>query len=297
MSITNTISSLINPLLVDAFIFKLSLSFAVFFSLWITHNIIIILIKRQFKNNDNIYATRKISRYLHFLIGAFFVGQFWFQGLQSLGTFLGLFTAGLAIALKDVVTNFAGWIYLIWQTPFKIGDRVQIQDHQGDVIDIGVFKFTLLEIGNWVDANQSTGRLIRIPNADIFNQPIANYSKGFNYNWYEIPVIVTFESNWKKAKDLLITVIASYCESYEDELRRALKKAKKDYPINYTHITPTIYTGTVDQGITLTLRYMVATRRIRESNHEIWEKILDIFDEHDDLELAYPTHRLINIKE
>ena len=39
--------------------------------------------------------------------------------------------------------------------PFKIGDRIQIQDHQGDVIDIGVFKFTLLEIGNWVDANRN----------------------------------------------------------------------------------------------------------------------------------------------
>ena len=76
------------------------------------------------------------------------------------------------------MTNFAGWIYLLWQAPFKIGDRIQIQDHQGDVIDIGVFKFTLLEIGNWVDANQSTGRMIRIPNADVFNQPIANYSKG-----------------------------------------------------------------------------------------------------------------------
>ena len=59
----------------------------------------------------------------------FIIGQIWFKGIQSLGTFLGLFTAGVAIALKDVVTNFAGWIYLIWQAPFKIGDRIQIQDH------------------------------------------------------------------------------------------------------------------------------------------------------------------------
>ncbi len=294
MEIIENLTNRFNPIFVDAFILKLTFSFCALIALLLTHNFVIILIKRQFKNNENIYATRKISLYLHFLIGTFFIGQLWFEGVQSLGTFLGLFTAGLAIALKDVVTNFAGWIYLMWQAPFKIGDRVQINQHQGDVIDIGVFKFTLLEIGNWVDANQSTGRLIRIPNADIFNQPIANYSKGFNYNWYEIPVILTFESNWRKAKTILQDIISAYCSSYEDQLKRELRRAKKDYPIKYNYITPTIYVSTVDQGITLTIRYMVATRRIRESNHEIWEKILDSLDKNKDIELAYPTYRHIN---
>ncbi len=294
MDLFNSLSSFVNPLYFDAFILKLSFTLISVISLWLTHNFIVILIKRQFKNNENIYATRRISLYFHFLLGVLIIGQLWFDGLQSLGTFLGLFTAGLAIALKDVVTNFAGWIYLMWQTPFKIGDRVQINDHQGDVIDMGVFKFTLLEIGNWVDANQSTGRLIRIPNADIFNQPIANYSKGFNYIWYEIPIILTFESDWKKAKELFHEIISSYFDTYHDQLKRELKKAKKDYPINYNHVTPIIYTSTVDQGIRLTLRYMVQTRKIRESDHEIWESILNLLDKHKDLELAYPTIRHLN---
>ena len=283
----------LKPDFIDTFVLRGGISLAAIFSLWISHNIIVFFTKRHLQNHDTIYATRKISRYLHFIIAAFIIGQLWFKGIQSLGTFLGLFTAGVAIALKDVVTNFAGWIYLLWQAPFKIGDRIQIQDHQGDVIDIGVFKFTLLEIGNWVDANQSTGRMIRIPNADVFNQPIANYSKGFNYNWYEIPVVVTFESNWRKAKELLIEIINEYCKEYEDQLKRELRQAKKDYPINYTYITPTIYTTSLDHGISLTIRYLVATRRIRQSNHELWEKILTVTEDHDDIDLAYPTFRHI----
>ena len=283
----------LKPNFIDTFVLRGGISLAAIFSLWISHNIIVFFTKRHLQNHDTIYATRKISRYLHFIIAAFIIGQLWFKGIQSLGTFLGLFTAGVAIALKDVVTNFAGWIYLLWQAPFKIGDRIQIQDHQGDVIDIGVFKFTLLEIGNWVDANQSTGRMIRIPNADVFNQPIANYSKGFNYNWYEIPVVVTFESNWRKAKELLIEIINEYCKEYEDQLKRELRQAKKDYPINYTYITPTIYTTSLDHGISLTIRYLVATRRIRQSNHELWEKILTVTEDHDDIDLAYPTFRHI----
>ena len=217
----------------------------------------------------------------------------WLNKIQSLGTFLGLFTAGLAIALKDVVSNFAAWVYLISQKPFKIGDRIQIESHEGDVIDIGVFKFTLLEIGNWVDQNQSTGRMIRIPNSDVFNKPLANYSKGFNYNWFEIPVIVTFESDWRKTKDLLQSIMMTYHSKYEDQIKKELRKAKKEYPINYTYITPNIYTSTLDQGICLTIRYLVSTRKTRESSHEIWEAILDLLDHNKDIELAYPTHRYI----
>lgn len=283
----------LRPDVIDTFLIRGGVSLVAIIGLWLTHNLFVFFTKRHLKNHDTIYASRKISRYFHFIVSAFIIGQLWFKGIQSLGTFLGLFTAGVAIALKDVVTNFAGWIYLLWQAPFKIGDRIQIQNHQGDVIDIGVFKFTLLEIGNWVDANQSTGRMIRIPNADIFNQPIANYSKGFNYIWYEIPVVVTFESHWKKAKQLLTNLITEYCEKYENQLKRELKQAQKDYPINYTYITPTIYTSTLDHGIRLTIRYLIPTRRIRQSNHDIWEKILDIVDDHDDIELAYPTIRHI----
>ncbi len=272
---------------------KLAFSGVVIAILWVSHTTISFFVKRQLHNHHNIYATRKVSRYGHFLLAAFLVGPVWFKGIQSLGTFLGLFTAGLAIALKDVVTNFAGWVYLLWQAPFKIGDRIQINNHQGDVIDIGVFKFTILEIGNWVDANQSTGRMIRMPNADIFNQALANYSKGFNYIWFEIPVILTYESNWRKAKGLLQDLIASYCFNYEDQLKRELRQAKKDYPINYTYITPIIYTSAKDHGICLTIRYLIPTRRIRESHHDLWESILSMVDSADDIDLAYPTHRMI----
>ncbi|MGA0242426.1 MAG: mechanosensitive ion channel family protein, partial [Candidatus Marinamargulisbacteria bacterium] len=254
MIIATKLQGLISTNMFDTVILKAVLSVIAIFALWLAHQTIVFFAKRHISNHDTIYTTRKMSRYLQFIIGAFIIGQLWFKGFQSLGTFLGLFTAGVAIALKDVVTNFAGWLYLLWQAPFKIGDRIQIQDHQGDVIDIGVFKFTLLEIGNWVDANQSTGRMIRIPNADIFNQPIANYSKGFNYIWYEIPVVLTYESNWRKTKELLLEIINNYCHHYEDQLKRELRKAQKDYPINYTYITPTIYTTALDHGISLTVR-------------------------------------------
>lgn len=293
MQLIRNLESFITPDFFDTFIYKLMLSFVTIISLWFVNQILRLIIKRNIKSVEKLHSVKKFTRYFIYIVGIFVIGQVWFQGVKSLGTFLGLFTAGLAIALKDVVTNCAGWFYLLWQSPFKIGDRIQIKDHQGDVIDIGLFKFTILEIGNWVDANQSTGRMIRIPNADIFNMPIANYSKGFNYIWYEIPIILTYESDWRKGKELFINLISEYAKSYEQQINQEMKSVKNDYPINYRYTTPTIYTSTLDHGISLTLRYMVPTRAIRQSTHDIWEAVLDIIDAHDDLDLAYPTHRLL----
>ena len=78
------------------------------------------------------------------------LGRLWIQGFESLATVLGLVAAGIAIALNDVLTNIAGWIYILWDAPFAIGDRIEIESSQGDVIDIGLFKFTLLEVWNRV---------------------------------------------------------------------------------------------------------------------------------------------------
>ena len=101
------------------------------------------------------------------------------------------------------MTNLAGWVFIAIRKPFAVGDRIEIGDHTGDVIDMRLFQFTLVETGNWVDADQSTGRIIHIPNGWVFRQSTANYTAGFNFIWNEIPVTVTFESNWEKARDIL----------------------------------------------------------------------------------------------
>ena len=89
-------------------------------------------------------------------------------------------------------------------------------------------------------------------------------------------------------------LINEYCESYAEKLNKELQSAKREFPINYTYTTPTIYTSSLDHGISLTIRYLVSTRKIRESSHEIWESVLELVEAHDDIDLAYPTHRHIN---
>ncbi len=98
------------------------------------------------------------------------------------------------------MTNVTGWIFILSRSPFEVGDRVQIGEHSGDVVDVNFFKFTLMEISQWGQGEQSSGRIIHIPNGKVFTEILANYSKGFKYIWNEVDVLVTFESNWKEAK-------------------------------------------------------------------------------------------------
>ncbi|ACL69649.1 mechanosensitive ion channel family protein [Halothermothrix orenii] len=166
------------------------------------------------------YRWRKVSNYLSFLSGIIFVLPLWLKGFQSLMTFLGLFSAGLAIALRDLLSNLVGWLFIIWKRPFTLGDRIQIGEYSGDVIDIRIFQFSLVEIGEWVQADQSTGRVLHIPNGKVLNTSVANYTAGFEYIWNEIPVLVTFESNWEKARQILLDIVSKYVEDTENIVRK-----------------------------------------------------------------------------
>ena len=219
------------------------------------------------------------------------IGMVWVPALKQFGAFLGLIAAGLAIALKDPITNMAGWLFIMIRKPFVLGDRVQVGIHTGDIIDIRLFQFTMLEIGNWVEADQSTGRIIHLPNGKVFLEPQANYSSGFEYIWNEIKVLITFESNWLKAKNLLEEIIAKQTKDIDIKAQKEIAEASKNYMIYYKNLTPIVYTSVKDSGVLLTIRYLCNPRRRRGSENDIWENILMQLSKHDDINLAYPTTR------
>jgi small-conductance mechanosensitive channel len=233
---------------------------------------------------------RTISFILGFLT-LIIIGAIWIEAIGQFGAFLGLLTAGLAIALKDPLTNIAGWIFILTRKPFTLGDRIQIGEHKGDVIDIRLFQFTILEIGNWVDAEQSTGRIIHLPNGTVFTSSQANYTTGFKYIWNEISVLITFESNWELAKKILTKIIKEHAESLSEDAEKKIIEASKKYMIFYRYLTPTVYTSVRESGILLTMRFMCDARKRRSTEHEVWEDILMEFARQKEIEFAYPTQR------
>jgi len=259
--------------------------------LWVLHKLILALVYRRVHDPWSRYRWRKSLTYVFMAAGIVIVGRMWFAGVQALATFFGLLSAGLAIALKEPVSNLAGWAFIMWRRPFEVGDRVQIGAHAGDVIDLGVFQFTLNEIGAWVQADQSTGRIIHVPNGKVFTDPVANYNKGFRYIWNEVPVVVTFESDWRKAKHILGKIALKHAEHLTAQAEQELLAASQQYLINYRKLTPIVYTNVVDFGVQLTIRYLIEPRKRRGTEHAIWEDILTEFADCEDIDLAYHTTR------
>ena len=139
---------------------RLFSSIIIVFALWCLHRLILRIVLPRIKDFPPRYRWKKTSAYITAFLGILMIGRVWFEGIHSIATFLGLLSAGVAIALKDLLANLAGWGFIMWRRPFEVGDRVQIGNDAGDVIDLRIFQFTLMEIGNWVEADQIIGRTI-----------------------------------------------------------------------------------------------------------------------------------------
>ena len=259
---------------------------------WLVRRGILQLVFRRTEDLKTRYSWQKISGYFLYILLAILILPLWLENGTGLTTYLGLVSAGVAIALKDPLTNLVGWAFILWRRPFRVGDRIQLGDQMGDVIDVRVFQFSLMEIGNWVKADQSTGRIIHIPNGLVFTLPLANYTYGFSHIWNEIPIIITFESHWEKAKELLMQIAEKH-SSKPDQVSEQKKTVDNEYFIFFTHLTPTVYTRVADQGVELTIRYLCDPRQRRGSAEAIWEDVLRAFDNYPDIDFAYPTYRFI----
>lgn len=205
---------------------------------------------------------------------------------------IGLASVGLALALQNVILSVAGWVYITLRRPFDIGDRIQSGKIIGDVIDIRLFHTYLLEVGEWVDADQSTGRVVYLPNSQIFIAPLQNYTQGFPYVWHELPIMITFESNWRRAKEIVEGLVSQSSHDISGQVAAFIRRMKRDYPIRYEHLSPIVYTRVRDSGVELTIRYLTRVRQRRRWHSELCEQILDAFANEPTIDFAYPTYRM-----
>jgi len=271
---------------------KLLLSLLIIIIFFLISRLLIKILYKRTKSLKIRYRWKKIISYSNFTLTLLLVANIWIKGIESIFTYFGLLSAGIAIALKDILTNFAGWIFILIKRPFEAGDRVEIGDYCGDVIDLRVFQFTLLELGKRVDAEQSTGRIVHIPNSFVFLKAQINFNKGFTYIWNEIPVLITFESNWQKAKRILERFLNKQDKTITETAKKKVMQSAKKYLIFYNKLTPIVYTSVKDSGILLTARYLCDPKKKRITEQNFWENILKSFAKNKDIDLAYPTQRI-----
>jgi small-conductance mechanosensitive channel len=269
---------------------QLVVTAAIIVLLFLLRALVVAIVHRRIDDAAVWYRTRKALSYTITVIGLIVVASIWFDG-SGIVTYIGFLTAALAIALGDVVKNLAGWLYIVLRRPFRLGDRIELDGRTGDVVDIRVFSFTLLEVGGRV--RQVTGSMLHMPNGKVFTQPLTNYSQGFSYIWHEVPVLVTFESDWEAAEALVLEAVQKASAAISpDAVAAQLRQTATEYRFHITDLAPSTIVTAQDSGILITGRLLVAARGGRRAaEQEVWRYLLKAFAGHDGIDLAYPTVR------
>jgi len=235
---------------------------------------------------------RKRAGYAAWFIYFLILITIWAESTKQWATIISVMSAGIALALHQVLLNFAGWVYIITRRPYKTGDRIELGDVKGDVIDIRVLHTSLLEIGNWVDGEQGTGRLVQLPHGQIFGKALYNYTQGFEYIWNELSIVITFESDWKKAKEILLEFGKEESQEIQEQVERKIQRMSQKYLIYFRKFTPIVYTKIEDNGVKLTLRFLTDVKKRRSGEDSLSKKILDAVNKTESVNFAYPTYRI-----
>lgn len=248
------------------------------------------LMRRTIKDLTIYYKTKKTVLYVLVVIAFVLVSRAWFDGVQSFVTLVGLFSAALAIVMKDVILNIAGWMFIVVKNPFKVGNRVEVDGVSGDVIDIQLLNFQILEIGNWIYGDKYSGRVVSIPNAVVFDQHISNYNKETPYIWSEFKVSVFYDSNWEKAKEILQQAAEDATAELIPKAEERLRHAPKSYNLFRNGLDPKVYTRINDEtaDVTFVVRYITHYESRRGTAQKIYEQALREFRKHGDIQLGVP---------
>lgn len=239
------------------------------------------------------HLTRRWIRYARVIFIIIILMIIWVEDTGSITSFIGFLSAGIALALHQAIMNIVGWMVIIIKKPYEIGDRIECEKIKGDVIDVRMFYTVLMEVGNWVGAEQSTGRIVSIPNGKIFTKPFFNYTSGFNALWDEINILITYDSDKDRAKEIILKIAN---ESMDKKIFGAIKRQKKEmskkYAIKSGKLTPIIYFSIKESGVQIELRYLSYVRKRRNLNNIISEKIYDAFLNEPNIEFAYPSQKI-----
>ncbi len=258
---------------------KLVMTLAIFILLWLVRKLVIRFIYHRSGDNHLMDSAHSLTAVFFYVILAFAVVRIWFEGFANFVTYLGLVAAGLTIVCKELILNFVAMWVIAWRDLFSHGDRIQVGGYIGDVTRKGPLFFTLVEVGNWVDADQSTGRTVRMPNSLVLTTPVANYTKGVGYLWNELSVVVDKDSDWERGRELLIRAVKDF---YDDTGAPPSAELHDDEEfVFYKKTTPKVYVRVADGGVKLTLRYLCRPRGRRDSENHIWTAVLRLFKEND----------------
>jgi small-conductance mechanosensitive channel len=188
---------------------------------------------------------------------------------------LGFAGAGIVVALQDVIAGVAGWFAIGLSRLYSVGDRIQIADIKGDVIDISILRTTLIETGHSVSRDLYSGRVARITNSTGLKGHVFNYSQGFPFVWDEIKIQLSSSSDHDLARELFLSVGREIVKDYLPEARRSWQRVTDNYRIENSQLEPTVMLSVMGGNLEFSLNYIVDYARRDMMKDRAFTNIVD----------------------
>src|SRR5271156_1355111 len=230
---------------------------------------------RRFGRVDARYKVRKFVVFSGYFAALLFLTILFEDRLGRLSFALGVAGAGVAVALQDVLASIAGAFSIGFSKLYAVGDRVQIGDTRGDVIDIGLLRTTLMETGNWVSRDLYNGRIARIPNSTVLRGSVFNYSQGFRFIWDEINVLFKITSDCQLARAMLLRAANEAIGEYLVEAQSSWKVMSDTYQSANPPLEPTVALVVNAGSLEFTVSYVVDYTKRTAMKDQLFTKIVE----------------------
>jgi small-conductance mechanosensitive channel len=172
---------------------------------------------------------------------------------------------------------------------YNAGDRIELQNMSGDVIDIGFFYTRMLEIGSWIGGDQYSGRILLNPNSMIFGTPIMNNTLHLSLIWDEVNLPITYRSDMEAAIGILTGVGDEYTREFLKEAQRDVEQMRKQFLVPKLDLKPEVYVKVTSNWLQLNMRYLVDPKQRRAASSYIYKEVFRRLSQAKNIQIASET--------
>ncbi|WP_178988318.1 mechanosensitive ion channel family protein [Winogradskyella schleiferi] len=255
-------------------------------------------LKKRISNTVIRYKAQKGIEIIGYVLLVFLAITYFSGTIKDFTIIIGLFTAGLAFTLQELILSIAGSIYIFLVKVYKPGDRIEINGIKGDVIDVDSIYTTMMEIGKWVESDNYSGRIVKLSNAFVFKGPIYNYSQDFPFIWDQFNLPIRYGSDMELAKSIVIKMASEILSEYTIASKSQWEDVVNKFYIEDAEVEPTLAIRLTDNWVEFNLRYIVDYKKRRLTKHLLHDSIRKAFEKtNGEVVLASTTFELIKIPE
>jgi small-conductance mechanosensitive channel len=227
------------------------------------------------------YQFLLIRRIVLWVVVAVIVAMALASELGSITTFAGLLTAGIAVALQNVILSIAGYFFLVGKYGVRVGDRVQIGDVTGDVVDIGLVRLHLMEISHDISP-RPTGRVVVFSNAVVFQAGVGMFKQipGTSFLWHEVTLTLSPETDYHHVEERMMTAVNRVYGQYKDKMEAQRRNVERSLnSVSMSSLAPEGRLRLTSSGLEMLIRYPVETISAAEIDDRMTRELLDAIEQ------------------